>query len=190
MENTKEFKNLLDLLGSINKENVVLGLQVAQNYKQEFLAYFGCEVREMADLVDILTENNGWNVAMPLLEISHLNCDNRNLHEFPRAICALKEIKYLNLENNQLQNIPKEIENLTKLSDLDLTYNQLGSIPKEILSLPNLSQLYLGNNQIQSIPNEICKLINLKSINISNNKIPTNEIENIRKILPNCQIVA
>ena len=44
---TKEFENLLELLKSTDKGTFFLGLQVAKNFKKEFLAYFGRSVVEV-----------------------------------------------------------------------------------------------------------------------------------------------
>ena len=70
------------------------------------------------------------------------------------------------VRNNQLQRLPAEIGNLRKLQELDVRDNQMCDFSIEI-----------GN------------LINLKRLDISNNYIPDSQIENIKKMLPNCEIV-
>lgn len=213
MQNTQEFKNLVDLLESPNKENVVLGLQIAQNYEKEFLAYFGCNVQEMRDLVDFLVENKAWEDGVSLFKRGRIQFINTNFLEFPISICILQNLKILGLGDNYIQHIPKEIGKLKKLQGLtlyqneiqnlpieigelkklevlNLHRNQLQSIPAEIGKLKKMNFLYLSNNQVQTIPQEIKNLTKLEKLDLSNNKIPTEEIENLRKMLPNCCIIA
>ena len=65
---TKEFENLLNLLQSGIYENVMLGLQVAQNYKSEFEAYFGYLLEDYENMYYfcrkfVVEENDGLGIS-------------------------------------------------------------------------------------------------------------------------------
>ena len=208
----KEFENLVSLLESANSDNVMLGLQIARNYKKEFFDYFGCKLEVLEDLTDLLVQNNIWNAKGSIFEIELLGLSKIilskipksvfilkkikalcflacGLHEIPKEIGELKHLQIFFIPCNRLQSIPKEIGKLKNLKSLFLSNNQLQTLPAEIGNLINLGELYLNNNQFQSLPKGIDKLSNLRKLNIRNNKIPTKEIAHLQRILPNCKII-
>ena len=184
-----EFKNLISLLESPNKENFSLGLVVAQNYKEEVFEYFGCELEEIEELAEFLKENNVWNPGTPLFGIIYLSLFNNNLAELPKSFCLLKNLQHLSLVNCTSYHIPKEICNLINLKYLYLAKNQLQDLPVEIGNLIKLESLYLQNNQLQAIPAEIGNMTKLKRLDLTNNQISESEIANIKKMLTNCNVI-
>lgn len=76
------------------------------------------------------------------------------------------------------------------LQILILSGIRLERLPKEIGELKNLEFLDLENNALSSLPVEISNLKNLKLINLSGNYFHPKQIENIRKLLPNCQVIS
>ena len=77
---------------------------------------------------------------------------------------------------------------MADLEFLHLSYNQLKEIPPEIGNLKSLKLLALNNNQLTIIPKEIGKLTNLKKLFISDNKLTKEDIDKIKKLLPNCEV--
>ena len=76
------------------------------------------------------------------------------------------------------------------LQILILSGIRLERLPKEIGELKNLEFLDLENNALSSLPVEISNLKNLKLINLSGNYFHPKQIENIRELLPNCQVIS
>ena len=72
---------------------------------------------------------------------------------------------------------------------LDLSDENLTSLPAEIGKLKNLMHLDLCFNKLTSLPAEIGKLEKLKSLYLINNAISKEDIEKIKKLLPNCKIL-
>ena len=207
-----EFENLISLLESPNKENFSLGLVVAQNYKKEVFEYFGCELEDLEELTMLLERNRAWYREGSVFDITELFFEYKNLDKFPKAICVLKKLVRLELFGDKIQNIPceignlkelyeliltgnfiknlpTEIGNLTNLLDLRLNKNQLQSIPAEIGNLKRLRLLDLSENNLQNLPIEIGDLTSLEILSLNNNQIPESEMENIKKMLPNCYVV-
>ena len=171
MEYTKEFKNLVSLVESPNTENVILGLQVAQNYKSEILAYFGYELEVLKDLTDFLMQNDIWKGDCSIFEIKVVCLGRDVVTEIPKSVFILKKITGLSITHSDLQEISKEIGELTKLKRLLLSCNKLQSIPKEIGKQKNLELLALPDNQLKSIPPEIGKLKKLGLLGLENNQL-------------------
>ena len=77
---TKEFENLLELLKSTDKGTFFLGLQVAKNFKKEFLAYFG---RSVVEVRKIQEENIKLDIkdpyAHPKID-TYFECFVQHLH--------------------------------------------------------------------------------------------------------------
>ncbi|WP_025177421.1 leucine-rich repeat domain-containing protein, partial [Leptospira interrogans] len=58
----------------------------------------------------------------------------------------------------------------------------------EIGRLQSLTELHLQHNQIATLPDEIIQLQNLRKLTLYENPIPPQELDKIRKLLPNCEI--
>ena len=108
---TKEFENLLNLLKSGISENVMLGLQVAQNYESEFEAYFGCFSEQYEELYSFL-KKNGFKVEGIveglLTDLVELDMSRNNLTEIPKSIGILKKLEVLDIYKNKIKELPLE----------------------------------------------------------------------------------
>jgi Leucine-rich repeat (LRR) protein len=77
---------------------------------------------------------------------------------------------------------------LTNLQSLDLTFDLLTSLPVEFGKLTKLQKLNLRYNKLTSLPVEFGKLTKLQKLYLDNNPISTDEKEQIKKLLPHCEI--
>ena len=71
---------------------------------------------------------------------------------------------------------------------LDLSHQGLVKLPEKVGQLTNLSELYLNNNKLTQLPPEIYHLKNLTILDLSGNPISTDEVQKVRKLLPNTQV--
>jgi Leucine-rich repeat (LRR) protein len=147
-----------------------------------------------------------------LTRLSLLTLEENKLTRLPESITALNRLKRLHLSRNQLNTLPESISNLTQLQELRLEFNRLTSLPESIGNLTGLTELSLDNNQLNLVPESLGNLVNLKILRLtynkltslpdsidnltnlsglilSNNPIPPAEIERIRRLLPNCNVV-
>ena len=126
---------------------------------------------------------------------------------FPLDFSKFTDLEELNLAKNDLgywwQNkqfrIGYHFEKLTKLRGLDLSFNNLvyAKIPDEWQFLETLEYINLSNNHLgESNYGEVLhlegieNLRNCKVLDISNNpKLAAKEIENLKKILKNTEII-
>ena len=100
----------------------------------------------------------------------------------------MRNLKKLYLDDMELTSLPESIENLTNLEWLHLGYNKLETLPDSIVNLKNLEKLWLYQNKLTSLPEDMDKLTNLNYLVLHNNPISDEEIERIKKLLPNTDI--
>ena len=100
---------------------------------------------------------------------------------------TLLDSKKLVLQQYELTELPKGIENLKRLEQLTLYGNKLKNINR-IGGLTNLAWLRLSKNQLTQLPNEISKLKNLNVLHIKNNPMSIEEIERIKKLVPDTYV--
>ncbi len=77
---------------------------------------------------------------------------------------------------------------MINLQSLDLSGNQLSALPPEIWQLTNLQWLYLSANQLSSLPDEIQGLKSLKKLYLEENPFTADDIDQLRKDMPWCEI--
>lgn len=111
------------------------------------------------------------------------------LTDLPESITTLSQLEYLDLYCNRIQKLPNNIGNLKQLKRLDLYQNELKIIPDSIGDLENLEHLNLSDNPLLSIPKSIAKLKKLKKFYLPYGFRETQEAENLKLVLPNCEMV-
>jgi hypothetical protein len=94
----------------------------------------------------------------------------------------------LYLDGSQLKSLPPGIGKFTHLTTLDLHDNQLTTLPPEIGDLAKLTTLDLRANQLASLTREIEKLTGLRVLNITGNKLSDEDIERLKRAMPQCEI--
>lgn len=104
-----------------------------------------------------------------------------------------KKLRTLVLSNCNLNEFPEEIFNVSTLRLLSLHGNKINIIPEEISKLKNLYVLNLTQNKISKLPEEIKFLDpsmggSLIRLSISHNNLTPNELNRIKKLLPNVDI--
>jgi len=95
----------------------------------------------------------------------------------------------LNLQENDLKSLPESIGQLTNLKEMWLLGNSLTDLPESFGQLTKLTKLDLRNNKFTIIPESIGELKNLTKLYLTGNRLTKSDINRIKKILPNCEIV-
>ncbi|WP_395810091.1 leucine-rich repeat domain-containing protein [Archangium minus] len=149
--------------------------------------------------------------AFPRTE-KELTLNGRKLGELPALIGEFAELERLWLGSTGLKQLPKELGLLGKLTKLDLSFNrELQSLPPEVGQLQNLESLNLKNTGLTSLPEELGQLErltfldlqatelkslpaclfqmkSLKTLDLYWTPIPPEEIEKLRRALPDCKV--
>ena len=109
----------------------------------------------------------------------------KNLNKIQPEFFNDSSIKELNLSHNNLTGaLPAEIRKLTELKKLDISYNKMTGLPAELGQLSNLESLDVSYNQLTGLPYEIGNLKKLKIMNLTGNKYSVQDLEHIKKDLP------
>ncbi len=120
---------------------------------------------------------------LPILK--YLRWQKGHLTAIPSFIGDLQTLCTMNISYNDIDTISPEIGKLTNVNLLDVSSNNLSYLPDEICNMEGLEHLSLNNNNLTVLPDSIQKLKKLWYLQISNNRISREEIERVRKALPN-----
>ena len=102
------------------------------------------------------------------------------------AVSYLTELEILDLQENRISEI-NALSALNKLERLELYGNEISDI-SALSALAGLEYLGLGNNRISDI-SPLTNLANLKTLVLSGNPVSESQVEELKKALPNCDII-
>lgn len=123
-----------------------------------------------------------------LKNLKELNLENCILDSFPKLVFKLPGLKYLFLSNTNTHYITKHFERLEKLEVLVVENNHLQKIPYEVYKAKNLRILSLRNNKLTNLPESISELVNLTILDLRGNQIDKERIEELKLLLPGCEV--
>lgn len=113
------------------------------------------------------------------LTISHTAIDTLSIPKSMKEITIAK--CYINGNESWFQDLDKAIS-------LDLSYNQIENF-EVFKSFTEVQYLYLNNNQLKHAPEFVAKLGNLKELDLRGNSIPQYEIDILKVLMPQCNII-
>jgi len=112
------------------------------------------------------------------------------IHYLPQSFGGLKNLEGFGANGCKLKELPESIGQLSKLKEIMMVYNHLTEIPASIGNLTQLHTLVLGRNRITKFPDSMANLANtLKFLAINGNNYPPSEVEKVRALLPNTEII-
>jgi Leucine-rich repeat (LRR) protein len=138
-----------------------------------------------------LDHNEFKKVPEPILTIPNLKrlgLNNNNLTDLKFIDERLQGLESIYLYSNEIQQIDCEIEHLKHLKELLIFGNKIDSIPSCIGSLTNLEKLEIWSNPVKYVSPEIQKLTKLKSMRMEKDNLTEEQMEAIKKWLPNTEI--
>lgn len=121
---------------------------------------------------------------------SGLDLSGQSLAKLPQYVLDMTGLEVLDISNNNLTGaLPSEIGRLTNLRVLDASGNQMTGVPAEVGKLRNLRTLDLSNNRLTGLPLELGQLSNLETLDLSGNDIAKQDLDAIRKSIPQAKII-
>jgi Leucine-rich repeat (LRR) protein len=106
----------------------------------------------------------------------------KNAKDYP-----LEELYVINF-GPTLTSIPSSVADFPNLKILAIYNNGIGSLPSVVSKLSSLSSLQIQDNPINTLQPVIASLKNLKELGLVKTKLTENEINQIQKSLPECNI--
>lgn len=122
-------------------------------------------------------------------QLIHLNLTGNNLKTLPEEIGALQNLEELLLTYNLLEELPSNFSELQGLRTLYLDRNELNEFPEQVLALKNLETIDISYTQIRDLPEQIATMPNLNVIYARGTSISSEQIDNIRAINSNIDIL-
>jgi len=113
---------------------------------------------------------------------------NNQLTELPSSIGNLKSLTFISLYNNQITNLPTSMGNLKSLITLDLHNNKLMNLPSSLINIKSLNKLYISDNKITNLMLNVGDFKSLTKFYIYGNQLQSENIQYIRRLLPNCEV--
>ncbi len=115
-----------------------------------------------------------------------LDMSGGGLTKVPGSVFEQSDLETLNVSNNNLSgSLQAEVRFLVNLRTLDLSDNNFTGVPAEVGQLSKLEVLDLSNNPLSGLPYEIGNLKNLKVLDLRGTNYAPQDLEVIRKGLPN-----
>jgi len=120
-----------------------------------------------------------------LKEVTFENCV---MDSFPKEIFKIPNLVFLNLTNVNMYYITKHFERFVNLEVLVLDGNKLENLPIEIYLAKKLRFLSVKNNALTKLPDSISQLWNLTVLDVTGNNFSKHYIEELKALLPGCEI--
>lgn len=121
-------------------------------------------------------------------KIKGIDLSDNWFNAIPNELKSFQNLKYLSLRSNgygvfKLNEVPS---NLYSLEYLDLSDTKLDSLPKNITKLESLKFLNITNCDFKVFPHHLSELKSLRQLNMSFKMYNENDVEKLKKSLPNC----
>lgn len=179
-EHDEIINGLKSLAYSADKENVELGLTIAQGQDMEE-RYDEIIEDRYGKIFDFMWEYATKSPYELLIDLIELNGDwdtvemndsdyTPNTIDIPDSILDFKITKFVAV-GTPLSEIPESVLKCTTLKHLELSYSNITVIPDTISNLKNLDTLILNKNKITNISPNLQKLNKLKTLVLSYNKL-------------------
>ncbi len=123
-----------------------------------------------------------------LKNLKDVTIENCVLDSFPKEIFKVPNLNYLNLTNANVFYLTKHFERFNTLEVLVLDANKLNEIPYQIYLAKNLRLLSVKNNFLKKLPDSISQLENLTLLDVRGNNFSKEYIEELKALLPGCEI--
>jgi Leucine-rich repeat (LRR) protein len=136
------------------------------------------------------TTTNPTSTTPTVANSKRLDLSDQGLTKLPNYVFSRTDLEELVISNNRITGaLQGEIRNLKNLRILRAGNNQMTGVAAEIGQLQNLEILDLSNNKITGLPNELANLKNLKTLNLSGNQYSQQDLDVIRRALPNVNYI-
>ena len=147
-----------------------------------------------ADTLDYLNLDNNKIESVPdavakLTKLKWLRLNGNRIKELPTSLSALKDLRRIYLKRNQLQSVPEVVKEWTALEDISLDGNQISSIPDWLVAMPNLRAVSLNDTHISKLPDDLSAWKDLDMLSLGSCSVSKEEMQRIRKALPDVAIV-
>ena len=147
-----------------------------------------------ADTLDYLNLDGNSIKEIPaslgnLKGIKWLRLNGNDIKEVPAALSSLKNLRRIYLKRNSLAAVPEVAKEWTALEDISLDGNPIASIPDWLVAMPNLRAVSLNDTHVTRLPDDLSAWKDLDMLSLGSCPISKEEMQRIRRALPDVAIV-
>ena len=147
-----------------------------------------------ADTLDYLNLDGNKISVLPesmakLTGLKWLRLNGNRLNSMPAAFSSLKNIRRIYLKSNRFEAVPEAVKEWTLLEDISLDGNPLKSVPDWLVAMPNLRAVSLNDTHNARLPDDLSAWKKLDMLSLGSCPIAKEEMQRIRKALPDVAIV-
>ena len=174
------------------------------------------EVLKLRGIKEFYFSSNGM-VTVPdfsawAATLDYLNLDNNSIKELPESMAKLTGLKWLRLNGNQLKDVPSALSTLKNLrriylkkngltavpevvkewvalEDISLDGSPITTIPDWLVAMPKLRAVSLNDTRVTKLPDDLSGWKALDMLSLGSCPISKDEMQRIRKALPDVAIV-
>lgn len=196
------FGDMYNLLyfASYNNEFTSFPADIKKLGNLNYLEFFGskidsipADIAYLSKLKTLKFSSSNDTLKLPttlkwLKNLKDVTIENCVLDSFPKELFKIPNINFLNITNANVFYITKHFERFTNLEVLVLDGNQLQTLPFDIYKAKKLRFLSVKNNHLQKMPDTICQLESLTVLDVRGNGFSKEYIEELKALLPGCEI--
>ena len=124
-----------------------------------------------------------------LVKLRWLRLNGNKIKELPASLSSLKDLRRIYLKRNGLSAVPDVMKEWTALEDVTLDGNPIASVPDWLVTLPKLRAVSMNGTRITRLPSDLKPWRRLDLLALGGCPIPRDEMQRIRKELPDVAIV-
>jgi Leucine-rich repeat (LRR) protein len=124
-----------------------------------------------------------------LTGLKWLRLNGNQIKEVPGSLSALKNLRRIYLKKNGLASVPEVVKEWTSLEDISLDGNPVSVIPDWLVAMPKLRAVSLNDTRVSKLPADLSAWRDLDMLSLGSCPISREEMQRIRKALPDVAIV-
>ena len=147
-----------------------------------------------ADTLDYLNLDDNAITEIPagissLTRLKWLRLNGNRIKAVPRELSALKDLRRIYLCRNALSAVPEVVKEWPMIEDISLDGNPISEVPEWLVSLPRLRGVSLCGTRISRLPSDLSGWKRLDFLALSSCPVSREEMQRVRKALPDVAIV-
>lgn len=123
-----------------------------------------------------------------LKNLEDITIENCIMDSLPGKLFRIPSLTYLNLSNTNTYYLSKHFERVKNLEVLVVENNHLTSIPFEIYKATKLRLISFRGNKLSKLPTSISQLEHLTVLDLRGNNFTPEQIDELRVLLPGCDV--
>ena len=124
-----------------------------------------------------------------LTKLKWLRLNENKIKDLPASLSSLKDLRRIYLKRNALTAVPEVVKEWTALEDISLDGNAITSVPDWLVKMPKLRAVSLNGTRVSKLPEDLSAWKNLDMLSLGSCPVSKEEMQRIRKALPDVAIV-